>query len=78
MAKRRKRVSNVDLTWMIFERFREEVSDQRGLSVAVVPDTKLGWRAVLNGRRSKLSPVAFRKFRSIENDLRSNYALARD
>jgi hypothetical protein len=79
MAKRRKRVSGVDSTWMIFERMRDEVSPQRGLTVAVIPDAKLGWRAVLDGRSGKfLSPAAVRKFRSIENDLRSNYALARD
>jgi hypothetical protein len=77
MAK--KRVSSIDLSWMIFERMREEVSPQRGVTVAVVSDTQLGWRAVLDGRSRKfLSPAAIRKFRSIENELRSKYALASD
>jgi hypothetical protein len=39
MAK--KRVSSVDLSWMIFERMRDEVSPQRGLTVAVIPDKNL-------------------------------------
>ena len=49
---RKERLSSIDLSWMIFERMREEVGvgDRRGMSVAVVSDSKLGWRAVLEGR----------------------------
>jgi hypothetical protein len=75
----KRRISSVDLGWLILERMREEGSIQRGVSLAVVSDAKLGWRAVLDGRSSKsLSPAAVRKIRSIENELRSNYALASD
>jgi hypothetical protein len=76
---RRRRISGLDLSWMIFDRMRSEISRQRGVSVAVVPDVKLGWRAVLDSRSTKfLGPVAVRKLRSIENELRSEYALAKD
>lgn len=77
MAK--KRVSSLDLSWMIFERMREEVGYQRSVSVAVVPDTKLGWRVIMGGRSRKLlSSDDVRKLRLIENELRANYALAVD
>jgi len=77
MAK--KRVSSVDLSWMIFERMREEIGSLRPVSVAVVADTELGWRAVLGGRGGrKLSAAARRKLRSIENELRASFSLAGD
>ena len=78
---RKKRLSSVDLSWMIFERMREEikVGERRSVSVAVVYDSKLGWRAVLEGRGGRyLSPVVIRKLRSLENELRSTYSLADD
>ena len=77
----KKRLSSVDLSWMIFERMREEVGvgDRRGVSVAVVSDSKLGWRTVVEGRSGRyLSSAAIRKLRSIENEFRSNYSLAED
>ena len=74
----KERLSSVDLSWMIFERMREEVGEPR-VSVAVVPDSKLGWRAILEGRGGRfLSPAAIRKLRSIENELRYSYSLAND
>jgi hypothetical protein len=81
VSMRKKRLSSVDLSWMIFERMREEleVGEPRGVSVAVVPDSKLGWRAILEGRSGRyLSPAAIRKLRSIENEFRSSYSLADD
>jgi hypothetical protein len=48
---RKKRLCSVDLSWMIFERMREEVGETRGVTVAVVPDSKFGWRAILEWRQ---------------------------
>jgi hypothetical protein len=62
---RKKRLSSVDLSWMIFERMREEVGvgDRRGVSGAVVSDSKLGWRAVLEGRGGRsLVQLQFENF----------------
>jgi hypothetical protein len=74
----KKRLSSVDLSWMIFERMREEIGEPR-VSVAVVADSKLGWRAILESRGGRhLSPAAIRKLRSIENEFRSSYSLAND
>ena len=75
---RKQRLSSVDLSWMIFERMRDEFGGPR-VSVAIVRDSKLGWRAILEGRGGRyLSPAAIRKLRSIENELRSSYSLADD
>ena len=77
MAK--KRVSSTELSWMIFDRMREAFGHSRGVSVAVVPDTDLGWRAIIQSRSaSYLSPAAIRKLRSIESEFRSGYSLKAD
>ena len=73
----RKRVSSLDLSWMIFDRMREQVGSQRPISVAVIPDRDLGWRAVFDSRsRRSLSSAAVRKLNLIEKELRSAYVLA--
>lgn len=74
MAK--KRVSSVDLSWMIFERLRDQMGSTRPASVAVVADTKLGWRAILASRQR--SPEAVRRLRVIEKEFRTVYSLAVD
>ena len=75
MAK--KRLSSVDLSWMIYEKMREEIGAQRPVTVAVIPDPELGWRVVVGGRRFKTS-AAVPKLQSIENALRASYGLAQD
>ena len=56
MAK--KRVSSVELTWMIVEQMKDDGNFQKGLSVAVIPDSKLGWRAVVEA----VAPGVFKPF----------------
>jgi hypothetical protein len=74
-----KRASSADLSWMIFERMREELGNPRSVSVAVVRDNELGWRAIVQARSAqRLSPAAKRKLRSIEDEFRSSYSLAPD
>lgn len=72
----RKRISNADLSWLIFERLRDELGSTKPVSVAVVSDRELGWRVVLPAR-SRAKDVV-RKPRSIENEFRSAYSLAGD
>jgi hypothetical protein len=74
MAK--KRISSADLSWMIFDRLRDELGSARSVSVAVVSDRELGWRAVLPARARRKDVV--RKLRSIEREFRSAYSLAGD
>ena len=77
MAK--KRVSSVDLSYMIFDRMREVFGHARGVSVAVVPDTELGWRAIVQARSARyLTPATLRKIGVIESELRSSFSLAAD
>ena len=77
MAK--KRVSSVELTWMIVEQMKDDGSFQKGLSVAVIPDSKLGWRAVVEARaRRRMSPRAVRRLAAMEKELQETYALSGD
>lgn len=72
MAK--KRLSSTDLSSMNFERMIDETVEPRGVIVAVVPDGKLGLRAIVEGRGGKfLSTAAVCELRSVEAKLRSSY-----
>ncbi len=77
MAK--KRVSSVELTWIIIEQMNEDGNFQKGLSVAVVPDSRLGWRAVVEARaHSRMTPRALRRFAAMQKELQQTYALRAD
>jgi len=77
MAK--KRVSSVELTWIIVEQLKEDGNFQKGLSVAVIPDSRLGWRAVVEARaQRRMTAKAQRRFAAIEKELREIYALSGD
>ena len=77
MAK--KRVSSIELTWLIVERMKADDSFAKGVSVAVIPDPELGWRAVVEPRaHRRMTPRAQRRFAAIEQELREAYALRDD
>ena len=77
MAK--KRVSSVELTWIIVEQLKEDGNFQKGLSVAVIPDSRLGWRAVVEARaQRRMSPRALKRFAAMQKELQETYTLAGD
>lgn len=77
MAK--KRVSSVDLNWMLIERMKDSGTCPRGFAVAIVADDETGWRAVVETRsRRSLSPRAARQFAEIEKKLQAAYTLIVD
>lgn len=74
----RKRISSADLSWRFFEAMRGDEAFHLGMSVAVVPDPKLGWRAVIAGRNRKMSTAAQKRLETIEKRLRARFALSDD
>jgi hypothetical protein len=70
-----KRISSVDISWQFFERMRDDGVFKRGVSVAVVPDVEVGWRAVIEGRGRKMSASARKRFNEIEEQLRAAFSL---
>jgi hypothetical protein len=70
-----KRISSTDLSWEFFERMRDAGVFRKGVSVAVVPDEELGWRAVVEGRGRKMSAPAAKRFKEIEAQLRATFSL---
>jgi len=75
----RKRVSSVDINWMIIEQMKDGDDCPGGLSIAIVPDNKHGWRALVGARSQRhLSPRAMRRFAAIEKELQASYALSGD
>ena len=47
----KKRVSSIHLSWHFFEAMRDDAVFQKGVSVAIVPDPELGWRAVVAAKQ---------------------------
>lgn len=77
MAK--KRVSSVELTWIIVEQLKEDGNFQKGLSVAVIPDSRLGWRAVIEARaQRRMTPKALKRFAALQKELQELYTLSGD
>jgi hypothetical protein len=58
MAK--KRISSVDLGWLILEHLKNGESRTPRLTLAVVPDDKRGWRAVV--------AASSQRFMTVENE----------
>jgi hypothetical protein len=74
MAK--KRISSVDLTWLIHEQLRD-VGGFPSISLAVVADSKVGWRAVVAKRSQRfVSPEINRRLVALQKRLRLEYELA--
>lgn len=77
MAK--KRVSSIELTWIIVEQMKDDGNFQKGLSVAVIPDSEMGWRAVIEARaRRRMTTRAQRRFEAIQKALQDAYTLSGD
>ena len=73
MAK--KRISSVDLSWLISEELFDPKSRVR-MSLAVVPDDKHGWRIVVaNGGQRFLTVDGKRRLAEVQRRLRLVYEL---
>ena len=73
MAK--KRISSVDLGWLIFEKLRED-GGFPSISLAVVADSKAGWRAVIAKRSQRfVSPEIDKRLVAVQKRLRLEYEL---
>lgn len=74
MAK--KRISSVDLSWLILEQFGDPGSRRARTPLAVVPDNKHGWRVVVaNGGQRFLSADEKRRLAEVQRRLRLLYKL---
>lgn len=74
-----KRVSGNELAWLIIAALSEGQEPNRFLriSLAVVPDKKLGWRTVIESRnRRYVDRKLAQKLAEVEERLRRDYALA--
>ena len=74
MAK--KRISSVDLGWLILEHLKNGGSRTPRLALAVVPDDKRGWRAVVAASSQRFMTVENeRELTAVQNRLRTKYGL---
>ena len=76
MAK--KRISSVDLSWVVLEELSDPRSRATRMSLAVVPDDKHGWRVVVaKGGQRLLTASDQRRLADIQRRLRLVYELER-
>jgi hypothetical protein len=74
MAK--KRISSVDLGWLILEELEGRGSRTPRLTLAIVPDDKRGWRAVLAASSQRfMTAENERELTAVQNSLRLKYEL---
>jgi hypothetical protein len=74
MAK--KLISSSDLSWLVSERLSELRSESARISVAVVPDEKVGWRAIVDSRgRRYLTSLDEQRLADVQRTLRLIYEL---
>jgi hypothetical protein len=74
MAK--KRISSVDLSWLISEQLLDLGSLRARAALAVVPDKEHGWRVVVANRgRRFLTAADERRLAEIERNLRLVYEI---
>ena len=73
MAK--KRISSVDLSWLISEELFEYGSRGTRMSLAVVPDDKHAWRVIVANRQRFLTAEDKRRLAEVQRRLRLVYEL---
>ena len=74
MAK--KRISSVDLSWLISEELFDSGSRAARMSLAVVPDDKHGWRVIVANRGQRfLTADDKRRLADVQRRLRLVYEL---
>jgi hypothetical protein len=73
MAK--KRISSVDLNWIISEEFFDRGSRGTRTSLAVVSDEKDGWRVIVGRGRRSLTAADEQRLADIQRRLRLVYEL---
>ena len=71
-------ISNADLTYK-FEQMLKTIGDcPPTVPVAIVPDEKGGWSAVISARLRREYPDCVNRIQTIERQLRGTYVLDRD
>lgn len=72
----KKRISSVDLIWLISEELFEAKGDRSRTSLAVVPDEKDGWRVIIANRgRMYWTAADEQRLADIQRRLRKVYEL---
>jgi hypothetical protein len=74
----RKRISADELVWIFHERMRESAGSERPVTLAIVPDAKVGWRVILTKFTQNHRPETVADIRKWERALRKQYALLAD
>lgn len=68
----KKRISADELVWIFHERMQETMGNERLVTLAIVPDPRVGWRVVLTRFTQDHRPETVAHIRKLELALRTN------
>ena len=74
MAK--EKISSPDLAWIFIERLKALGDCPQGVAVAIVPDEKAGWFAVLQKPYKNTRPIPPERVEKIQRSLQRLYRLS--
>ena len=74
MAK--EKISSADLAWIFIERLKALGNWPRGFAVAIVPDGKSGWLAVMQKPHKKTRPIPPERVKKVQRSLQRMYRLS--
>jgi hypothetical protein len=77
VAKKTK-ISNGDLTALFHERLKQSPECPDGIKIAIIPDERLGWTALMGPTQRTRHPLCAKRVEAIQKQLRATYELARD
>lgn len=76
MAK--KKITSPDLAWLFLERLKAFEDCPVGIVLAIVADSKSGWRVILAKPNGHSRPLPKGRFEAIQRDLQRRYQLQSD
>lgn len=72
------KISNGDLTALFWERLKQSSDCPLGVSVAIIPLERSGWRALIPHLHRRKYPACAKRVEAIEKQLKAAYNLAED
>jgi hypothetical protein len=72
------KISNGDLTAIVYEEIKQAPDCPMGIHVAIVPAERSGWRVLMSPAQRKKYLACVKRVEAIEKQLRAVYDLVRD
>jgi hypothetical protein len=72
------KISSSDLAWIFSEKLKEFEECSPRMAIAIVPDAKGGWSAIMSKRPHSGNPLCQKRIERVQKKLREIYRLIDD